>query len=229
MSQQYELGGTPQMTTTTYYTNGEPPTSASAMTTSATYTPPSSTSTSSSTSDLSYEGNLQTPMPRSNESNPYEDDRASMASSTTGGMGGGMGSERSSSELSRVDTNSSIFSNGSVSDKRVKEWREAFDVEEDEELVDSTFAWLFRLSTHLPPSRSVARKLRWGRVDADPQYCFTSVAHGSALAKEILVHGRIFISTKSVAFKSNILGQSCYVFSSVPLPLGAHSRFLMIC
>jgi hypothetical protein len=77
-------------------------------------------------------------IPRSNGNNPYDDDRASLASSTTVGMGGGMGSERSSSELSRLDTDSSIFSNGSVSDKGVKEWREHFDVEEDEELVDST-------------------------------------------------------------------------------------------
>jgi hypothetical protein len=99
---------------------------------------PPSSSTSSFSSDFSYEGNMQTRIPRSNGNNPYDDDRASLASSTTVGMGGGMGSERSSSELSRLDTDSSIFSNGSVSDKGVKEWREHFDVEEDEELVDST-------------------------------------------------------------------------------------------
>lgn len=206
------------MTTTTF----APPTSADASTT--VYTP-SSAHTTSATDNDAIDSNLVTPTP-AYRSDPY-DDAASM---------------NSNPELERVDTNSSIISNGSVSDKRSKEWREAFDLEDDEELVDSTLANK-KFSLYIDfllcdfffisqPSLSVAWRLfPWRRRRDTNIYltvssCFyacdrlaslsflldlssgTLPAHGAALAKEILVHGRIYISTRSVAFKSNILGQS---------------------
>lgn len=41
---------------------------------------------------------------------------------------------------------------------------------------------------------------------APPDRSFVSSAHGCALAREILIHGRIYVSATRVYFKSNILG-----------------------
>ena len=112
-------------------------------------------------------------------------------------------------ELARTTTSSSGFStqsgNGGVEigSKRDREWRDHFDLNEDEELVDSE--WPYHQGRGPVVSSTLTTPL-------DPDHLSlpfsppSSSATGCALAKEILVHGRIFISTHSVGFKANILG-----------------------
>lgn len=150
---------------------------------------------------------LQTPTAANpGQDNPYNSPAPSQQSSQF--LSPSMGAGEEDYDLARTTTSSSAFStassiNGSVErgSKREKEWREHFDVSEDdgEELIES--------ESGREISLPVTSRLE---LASSPPSVFLSCASfpasGCALAKEILVHGRIFVSTLSVGFKANILG-----------------------
>lgn len=90
-------------------------------------------------------------------------------------------------------------------EKRDKEWREVFEVDEFDELIECALSPLAHSQRSLTPSH---------------------VAHSCAVFKDILIHGRIFISTRAVAFKSNILGFKTKV-RVILFPLGV-ARLLAV-